>query len=97
MSTYHKSDVGIRICDSYQIKSGKEMQEVLNEIRTDDNNQSQILQKRTDKSLIEEWKAHNLLYYLHLFRSHTADVDFEYPQKWYYKVIYKILSFFWFR
>lgn len=38
-------------------------------------------------SLINEWKAHNLLYDLHLFRSHTRNVDLN-NEPWYRKVIY---------
>lgn len=47
---------------------------------------------RSNASLLREWKAHNLLYDLHLFREHTKDVDFEYPQKWYTRVAWFVLS-----
>ena len=30
---------------------------------------------RSFESYVREWKGHNKLYYLHLFRSHTASVD----------------------
>ena len=30
---------------------------------------------RTYESYVREWKGHNRLYKLHLFRSHTKDVD----------------------
>ena len=30
---------------------------------------------RTFESYVREWRGHNRLYYLHLFRSHTKDVD----------------------
>lgn len=43
-------------------------------------------------SLMCEWKAHNRLYKLGMWKSHTKDVDLEYPQKWYYKIIYFILG-----
>lgn len=49
--------------------------------------------ERSDKSLVNEWRAHNLLYDLHLFRSHTRDVDLDWPAKWYTEVIYAVLSF----
>lgn len=32
-------------------------------------------QTRTFESYVREWKGHNRLYKLHLFRSHTKDVD----------------------
>lgn len=34
------------------------------------------------KSLEAEWGVHNVLYRLGLFRSHTKDVDLNYPQRW---------------
>lgn len=48
---------------------------------------------RSDKSLVNEWRAHNLLYDLHLFRSHTRDVDLDWPARWYTEAAYAILSF----
>ena len=33
--------------------------------------------KRTNQSWIKEWKAHNLLYKLHLFEENTRDTDLE--------------------
>jgi hypothetical protein len=43
------------------------------------------------KDLINEWKTHNLFYDLHLFRSHTKDVDLN-KHSWFIKLIYSILS-----
>lgn len=34
------------------------------------------------ESLEAEWGVHNVLYRLGLFRSHTKDVDLNYPQRW---------------
>ena len=48
--------------------------------------------KRSDKSLIREWRAHNLLYKLGLYRSHTKDVDLEYPIERKYEIIWNILG-----
>jgi len=39
-----------------------------------------------------EWAAHNGLYALGLWRSHTRSVDFEHPQKWWVSVIWCILG-----
>lgn len=44
--------------------------------------------KRSVGSIKREWATHTLLYNLHLFRSHTKDVDINYPQKWYVKILY---------
>lgn len=47
--------------------------------------------KRTTRSLTDEWCAHNLLYYLHIARSRTADVDLD-KARWYTEVIYFVLA-----
>ena len=36
---------------------------------------------RSTESLSREWATHNALYALGIFRSHTKDVDLEYPQR----------------
>lgn len=54
------------------------------------------LSKRSMKSLINEWRAHNLLYSIGMFKSRTAHVDFESKQPWYLKIAYAILSSFYY-
>jgi len=49
-------------------------------------------QTRSFDSYVREWKAHNNLYKLGLFKSHTKDVDMEEPIKWYYELIYWIIG-----
>lgn len=49
-------------------------------------------QTRTFDSYKREWKAHNRLYKLGLFKSHTKDVDLEEPGKWYLEIIWLILG-----
>ena len=48
---------------------------------------------RTLKSYIRETKAHNRLYKLHLFRSHTQNTDLEEDIKWWKEIIYFIIGF----
>lgn len=48
--------------------------------------------KRTNKSLIREWRAHNLLYDFNYERARTKDVDLDYPERWKTQVAYFILS-----
>lgn len=48
--------------------------------------------KRTLKSWIREWKAHNRLYRLGLFRLHTKDCDLEENEKLYRLIAYQILG-----
>lgn len=47
---------------------------------------------RNEESYIREIKAHNRLYKLGLFKSHTKDVDMEEPIKWYYEIIYWLIG-----
>lgn len=49
-------------------------------------------QTRTFESYVREWKGHNRLYNLGLFRSHTKDVDLEEPSKWYLELIWMIIG-----
>lgn len=84
-----------RICDSYRVMSRKEMRCQLEAHRMI-NPLNNALNKRSINSLIREWCAHNLLYRLHIARSHTESVDFEYPQRWYYTAIWWILSVFYY-
>ena len=47
---------------------------------------------RTFESYVREWKGHNRLYNLGLFKSHTKDVDLEEPQNWFWKIVWFILG-----
>ncbi|MBQ3722547.1 MAG: hypothetical protein II851_02445 [Bacteroidales bacterium] len=48
--------------------------------------------KRSYRSLGLEWATHNALYALGIARSRTADVDLNYPQKWYVRVAYAVVG-----
>lgn len=84
----------IHIKDSYLIKKERLMVRKLNQLK-------QIMPEskvwnRSLKSLIFEWKTHNLLYELHLFRSHTTDVDLEETPPIWQLIIFYICGFiFW--
>lgn len=47
----------------------------IREIVTSYYNSGKLSHSRTVTSYVVEWHAHNVLYYMGLFRSHTADVD----------------------
>ena len=47
--------------------------------------------RRSIDSYIEEWFAHNLLYNLGLFRSHTRDTDLDGNEAFYRLIIYKLI------
>ena len=80
----------INIQNSYRVKTIHDMKKVLYAIR--DKNLSRIVYIRSNFSMINEWRVHNLLYDLHYKRERTADVDLDYPQKWYIKLAYTLLS-----
>ena len=80
----------VTIQNSYTIDKRMVMRDVLNDLR--DNFSSAVFDNRGNISMIFEWVAHNNLYNLHICRSHTKDVDFEYPQKWYFKLAWFLLG-----
>lgn len=58
-----------------------------------------FLEYRTTKNYVAEWCFHNFLFKLHLFRSHTKDVDLQRQFKHTFrdtieKIIYKIIEIF---
>lgn len=81
------------IADSYKTRSRAEMCDVIRKNKSK-HPVPAPLYFRSVYSLVDEWRAHNLLYDLHLFRNHTKDVDFEYPQRWYLSIIWAFLSIF---
>lgn len=52
-----------------------------------------IIKNRTDNSLYREWRAHNILYKLGLFKERTKDVDLD-RERWYTQIIYFIIGIF---
>ena len=84
----------IHIEDSYKVNTREDMQMILTDIRAKHSLEESDVLKRTDKSLIKEWRAHNLFYNLHLFRSHTKDVDLNYPQSKITEIVHSIVSIF---
>lgn len=51
-----------------------------------------LAEKRSEKSLLNEWKAHNIFYQHGWWQDHTADVDFEFKQKWFYKLAWWLVA-----
>lgn len=86
------NDDCMTIYNSYKVKKSSEINEFMDELihKAPIN----VFNSRSVNSVIREWKAHNLLYYLKLFPERTKHVDVEYIQKWYFKVGYFILSLF---
>ena len=86
--TYNKNFMVFK--KSYQISNIDKMKAILDEALE---KPTSYYTKRTKNSLIKEWISHNILYKLHLFRSHTADTDFEREIKKTVAFCYFILSF----
>lgn len=76
--------VNIRILDSYKIRRKENMLEILIWFKLKTNFHS----KRTFDSWIREWKSHNRMYRLGMFRSHTKDCDLEELEKWHRRLVY---------
>ena len=89
--TYIISDNSLQICDSYSY-SKDDMISSLNLIK-ECYPHSGIWQ-RSMSSLRAEWIVHNACYRLHILRSHTADVDLNYPNRveWLYRLIAQLAS-----
>ena len=86
---YTISQYNLHVEDSYLVKKEK-IEPFLNSARAI--HPSSEVWKRSFGSMKREWATHNLLYNLHLFRSHTKDVDINYPQKWYATFVYDVLG-----
>jgi len=85
------SDNNTHIVNSYIIKTRKVMESKIEEILTERRTKGYLV-TRSINSYVREWKGHNRLYNLHLFRSRTKDVDLEEPSKWYLEFIWLILG-----
>ena len=83
----------IHIENSCEVNTREDMQMVLNDIRANHSLEESDVLKRTDSSLIKEWRVHNVLYNLHLFRTHTKDVDLNYPQSKIIEIAYSVAYF----
>ena len=84
--TYIISDNCLQISDSYRY-SKHDMIPSLNLIKS--RYPHSDIWQRSMRSLRAEWIVHNACYRLHILRSHTADVDLNYPNRftWAYALI----------
>ena len=89
--TYIISDNSLQICDSYSY-SKHDMIPSLNIIK--ERYPLYAIWQRSMRSLRAEWMVHNACYRLHILRSHTADVDLNYPNRveWLYRLIAPLAS-----
>lgn len=78
----------VRIKDSYQVRDEVEMRIILLQFKI----RTGFKSKRTTNSWIKEWKTHNRLYRLGLFRKHTVDCDLEENEKLHRLIAYEIIG-----
>lgn len=85
------SENNTSILDSHLVKKPKDMKSILfcikNQIA-----ENYAINKRSISSMIAEWRVHNLMYSLGIFRSRTKHVDLNTEQPWYIEALYYILS-----
>lgn len=77
-----------KIINSYKITDKKVMLDFINKLREEHIE----FQARTSLSYYREWKAHNILYKLGLFRDHTRDTDLNIDEKPSRRICYFIIS-----
>ena len=79
----------LTIYDSYKILSC-EMEDILQNIKMNAT-ESSLIYKLPMETMINEWKAHNLIYELGMFKDRTAHVDIT-DNPWYIRCIYYIAA-----
>ena len=81
----------LQICDAYR-SSKHDMIPSLNLIK--ERYPLCAIWQRSMRSLRAEWMVHNACYRLHILRSHTADVDLNYPNRieWLYRLLAPLAS-----
>ena len=76
------------VVDSYKVKDiNLEVMEIIRE-----RNRRKLPVTRTFDSYVREWKGHNNLYNIGLFRSHTKDVDLQEKETIFEKIVWLILG-----
>ena len=80
----------IKIKKTYIINDKEKMEMILSEVlhRTEI-----FLLRRNMKSLIKEWKYHNRLYKMHIFRNYNKNITFKNTQSKWCKFMCAILGF----
>lgn len=82
---YDKNNV--RIIDSHKVKE-KNMRNILEWFLI----KTCYKSRRSLDSWLKEWKAHNRLYKLGLYRSHTIDCDLNENEQWWRLLVYSIIG-----
>lgn len=83
---YNEKNVSIK--DSYKVRNKEYMKLILTQFKV----RTGFKSKRSIDSWLKEWKSHNRLYRLGLFRKHTADCDLEENEKLHRLIVYEIIG-----
>lgn len=86
------SDNCITVVDSYTTADRTLIQSIIEYVK--DQSPNNVTKNRSMFSLCNEWIAHSLLYKLGIARSHTCNVDLEYPQSVLHSIAWTILGTF---
>lgn len=85
----HINENNIHVCKSYLVTNDDKKRDLIHNLWE---HMDGLRKHRTEKSMFNEWKAHNIFYQHGWWKERTADVDFEFHQKWYYKVGYWLVA-----
>ena len=86
----------IHIRDSYKVVKSESMRFILQLVKYATANRD-IKYKRTMRSWLREWKAHNILYKLNIRRSSSQSTDLSEKESWQRRLAYFILSMFYWK
>lgn len=84
-----------QIYDSYLVEDPEHMRTFCEQIK----NYAwvgMVVTKLSVDDMVREWKAHNLMYKLGIFKKHTKSIDFK-KTHWYTRLMYRIISLFYVR
>lgn len=91
--TVYFDEKNIHIRESYTFTDPKCMLEAMFLIR-EEAKRFNIEYKRTNISWLREWKAHNVMYKMGLFKKSTANTDLNENESWFRRLVYWFLSLF---
>lgn len=83
------------ILNSYRFKKIKDMKAIIRKLR-ESSDKTYAIHKLSMFRMINEWRAHNLLYKLNLYKNQTKSVDLDTTEPWYRVILYTVLSPFYF-
>ena len=85
---YHVGESGICIFESWKITDAKIKEDFLMNLCLEIEGLELC---RSRKSMLIEWKAHNILYQKHIFRKSTENTDIEWKQNKFVAFVYRMI------